>query len=404
MSAETTDVLATSYNGLTKLAPSLPSTHYYDPGQYHRELEQIWYRHWLYACRSTEVASPRLFRTVEIGTQRVIILRGDDGVLRAFHNTCRHRGAALCTASEGRLPTPNLVCPYHAWTYSQQGELLRTTSKHLPEDFDRSRLGLYPVALHEWDGFVFICLADTPPAFEASFTDGSVTRLNGWPMQELVVAHAFAKPMKCNWKVFWENYNECLHCPTVHPGLSQLVPIFSRALMEERDDPEWERNRASGDPAFQAPRYRGGLREGAVTWSTDGRSRVEGFPGLSAADRSAGHVYVTILPTMFIAAHVDYVRTVRLRPLGPEETELRVEFLTSPQILADPNFNLADIVSFTSEVMLEDASVAELNQQGLRSIAHAQGVLMPEEYAVYTFQRWVSAALARAPTKAGERA
>jgi Rieske 2Fe-2S family protein len=394
MNADAKTVLATDHNGLTSLTPSLPSRHYYDAGQYQRELEKIWYRHWLYACHAREVLGARMFRTVEIGTQRVVIVRGDDGVLRAFHNTCRHRGAALCTESEGRLQSGHLVCPYHAWSYNLAGDLVRATSRHLPEGFDKAALGLYPVAVREWAGFVFVCLSPEPPPFERSFTDGSVTRLDGWPMQDLVVAHTLVKNMRCNWKVFWENYNECLHCPSVHPGLSKLVPIFSRALMEERDDPEWAANRASGDPRFNDPKYRGGLREGATTWSRDGISRVAGF-ALPPEDREAGHVYITILPTMFIAAHVDYVRTVRLRPLGPEETELRVEFLSTPEILADPAFDLASVVEFTSEVMLEDAGVAELNQQGLRSIAHEVGVLMPEEYAVYNFQRWVTSELSR---------
>jgi glycine betaine catabolism A len=395
MNAAVNNPLAADHNGLTKLVASLPSRNYYDPAHYALELDKVWYRNWLYACRASELSGARAFRTVEIGTQRVVILRGDDGELRAFHNTCRHRGAALCTESHGTLSGPNLTCPYHAWTYNQRGELVRATSKHLPDGFDKSALSLYPVSLREWDGFVFVCLAKDPPAFERSFIDGSVTRLDAWPMRDLVVAHSFAKPMRCNWKVFWENYNECLHCPVVHPSLSRLVPIFSRALMDERDDPEWERNRASGDPQFESPKFRGGLREGAVTWSRDGQSHVEGFRGLPDAERAAGHVYITILPTMFIAAHVDYVRTVRLRPLGPEETELQVEFLTTPEILGDPRFDLPGIIEFTSEVMLEDAAVAELNQQGLRSIAHIGGVLMPEEYAVYTFQRWVAEELAR---------
>jgi Rieske 2Fe-2S family protein len=116
---------------------------------------------------------------------------------------------------------------------------------------------------------------------------------------------------------------------------------------------------------------------------------------LSQADRKAGHVYVTILPTMFVVAHVDYVRTVRLRPLGPEQTELGVEFLVSKQTLENPRFDLAAIVDFTSEVMLEDAAVSELNQRGLRALAHERGVLMPEEYALYNFHRWVAAELGR---------
>ena len=382
-----------AYNGLTAVTPGLPARNYYDPAQYELELAKIWYRQWNYAGRSSSYEGPRAFRTIEIGTQRVIVVRGDDGALRAFHNTCRHRGATMCTSPSGRLATGQLVCPYHSWSYSLDGELLRTTSKHLPEGFDRRDYSLYPVALSEWNGFVFVNLAPEPVPF-ASVLDTPPSRLDAWPMAQLRVAHTFTKVMNCNWKVFWENYNECLHCPTVHPSLSRLVPIFARALMEEQDDPDWQAHAASGDPRYDDPRYKGGLRAGAVTWTRDGRSTVAGFANLPEADRKAGHVYVTILPTMFVVAHVDYVRTVQLRPLGPERTELSVEFLVSPETLSDPNFDLKAIVEFTSEVMLEDAAVSELNQQGLHSLAHERGVLMPEEYALKAFHQWVAAALA----------
>lgn len=382
------------WNGLTELVPGPPASHYFDAAHYARELKAIWYRQWICLGRADALSGPRAFRTVEIGTQRLIVLRDDAGALRAFHNTCRHRGAALCTEAGGHLASGQIVCPYHSWSYSLSGELLRTTSKHLPAEFARSDFGLYPVALTEWNGFVFLSLAAEPPPFASGF-DAPLDRFARWPMAELVVAHTATKIMNCNWKVFWENYNECLHCPTVHPSLSQLVPIFSRALMEEQDDPDWQAHAASGDPKFDDPRYKGGLRAGAVTWSRDGRSTATPFPGLDEADRKAGHVYVTILPTMFVVAHVDYVRAVRLRPLGPEQTELSVEFLVLPQTLADPGFDLASLVDFTMQVMLEDAAVAELNQQGLHALPHERGVLMPEEWALRNFQRWVAAELER---------
>ena len=393
MNAEAKTSPAKTYNGLTALTPGLPAKAYYEPEQYELELAKIWYRNWNYVGRASSFDAPRAFRTFEIGTQRVLVVRGDDGQLRAFHNTCRHRGAALCTSSAGKLASGQLICPYHSWFYSLGGELLRTTSKRLPPEFDRKDFSLYSLALREWNGFVFVSLAANPPPFESGF-DAPLERFDAWPMADLVVAHSFSKVMACNWKVFWENYNECLHCPTVHPSLCELVPIFARALMEEQDDPEWQAHAASGDPKFDDPRYKGGLRRGAVTWSPDGKSQVPGFPKLSEADRKAGHVYVTILPTMFVVAHVDYVRTVQLRPLGPERTELCVEFLVLPETLADPRFDLKAIVDFTSGVMLEDAQVSELNQQGLHALAHERGVLMPEEYALRNFHLWIAAQLA----------
>ncbi len=390
-----TPAMSQTHNGLIKAVPGLPASDYYDPARYELELAKIWYRNWIYVARTSELTSPRDFKTVEIGSQRLILLRDESGELRAFHNTCRHRGAALCTDTSGRLASSHLICPYHSWSYSLKGELLRTSSKTLPEGFDRKDWSLYSVALREWNGFVFVNLAVDPPPFEAGF-DAPLSRLDNWPMRDLVIAHSFTKTMNCNWKVFWENYNECLHCPTVHPSLCQLVPIFSRALMDEQDDPQWQAHAASDDPKYQDPRYKGGLRNGAVTWSRDGQSTAEHFPKLTPEDRKLGHVYVTALPTMFVAAHVDYVRVVRLRPLGPEQTELCVEFFVAPETLKNPQFDLSAIVEFTSVVMLEDAAVAELNQRGLRALPHERGVLMPEEWALLNFHRWVATELARA--------
>ncbi len=104
---------------------------------------------------------------------------------------------------------------------------------------------------------------------------------------------------------------------------------------------------------------------------------------------------MTGLPSMFIVGHVDYVRVVRLRPLGPEQTELRVEYLFSPQTLADPDFDVRNIVEFTNLVMTEDAEVCELNQRGLHAAPHLRGVVMPEEYVIRQFHEWVNSELSR---------
>jgi Rieske 2Fe-2S family protein len=377
------------YAGLTSAVEGLAAAWYFDPAHYRRELERIWYRHWIYACRAADLATPRSFRTLTVGDQSILLVRGEDGVARAFHNTCRHRGAALCKEPEGRFPAVGIVCPYHAWRYSLKGELLQTSSKVHGEGFELSDFPLYGLPVTEWNGFLFTALTATPPAFSASF-DLPLERLDDWRLQDLVVGHRLTKTIRCNWKVFWENYNECLHCPGVHPRLAQLVPIFGRALLERRDDPAWQDHAHDDDP-----RYGGGLRPGAESWSMDGRPAGVPFPGLSEADRKAGHLYMTSVPSVFIVAHVDYVRVVRLLPLAPELTEMTIEFLFLPQTLSDARHNIMNAVEFTDIVMSEDAAICELNQQGLHALPHAAGVLMPEEYAIRQFQDWVRAELAR---------
>ncbi|HEV7612192.1 MAG TPA: aromatic ring-hydroxylating dioxygenase subunit alpha [Steroidobacteraceae bacterium] len=377
------------YNGLTEHTEGLPADAYFDPRQYERELQRVWYRNWVYVGRSSDVGRARAFRTFELGDQKILLVRDDRRVLQGFHNTCRHRGAALCRETDGQLRSGTIVCPYHAWVYNLQGDLLRTSSKAHASGFDVGDYPLYKISVKEWNGFIFVALSDNPPLFEKIF-DLPLNRLDAWPLGELAVGHVLLKTIHSNWKIFWENYNECLHCPGVHPQLSQLVPIYGRGLLEERDDPEWGAHAADSDPKFK-----GGLRSGAATWSLDGKITGIPFPRISDADRQAGHIYMTGLPSVFLVGHIDYVRVVRLLPLGPELTELRVEYLFSPQTLADPQFDIRNVVDFTNLVMTEDAAVCELNQSGLRAGPHARGVVMPEEYVIRQFHEWLRAELAR---------
>ncbi len=373
-----------SYNGLAATEATLPSSSYWEAGAYQRDLDAIWYRSWLFACREADLAEPLAFRTVRIGTQEIIVLRDETGMLRAFHNTCRHRGSQLCQESAGRLKARLLTCPYHAWSYSLRGDLVRVPSKSLPDGFDKADHPLYRVALSTWRGFVFVNPAENPEGTAPSSFDPASGDLGNWPLEGLVSGHVLRKVMNCNWKIFWENFNECLHCPGVHKELSRLVPIYGRGLMARHDDPEWKRHADS-----DAPEFSGGLRDGAETWSRDGRAHGPAFAGLTAAERAAGQTYATSLPSMFIVGHVDYVRVVRLAPLGPEQTELTAEWLFSPEALAATDID--NIVAFGTQVLEEDAGICEVNQRGLRSLRHQAGVLMPEEYDLHRFHQWVRA-------------
>jgi len=372
------------YNGLTRLEPTLPSASYWDEASYRQDLEAIWYRNWIFACREADLAEPLAFRRFRIGTQEIFVLRDETGTLRAFFNTCRHRGSQLCRQESGRLKARLITCPYHAWSYTLRGELARVPSKVMPEGFDKAGYPLYPVALTIWRGFVFVNLVQTPEISTQTIFDPASGDLTNWPLEDLVSGHSFSKVMNCNWKIFWENFNECLHCPGVHKDLSRLVPIYGRGLMGRHDDPEWARH-ADND----APEFSGGLRAGAETWSRDGQAHGPVFAGLTPAERAAGQTYATSLPSMFIVGHVDYVRTVRLVPLGPEQTELTAEWLFPAEALAAPQADIDNIVAFGRQVLEEDAAICEVNQKGLRSLRHEAGVLMPEEYDLHRFHNWV---------------
>ena len=371
------------YNGLRQAEQTLPGRAYVDADWYERDLKQIFYRQWIFLCHANSMSEPRAFRRFTIGRQSIIVVRDNEGALRGFHNTCRHRGSALCVEEAGRFKTPLIRCPYHQWAYGLDGRLVATTSLAETPDFDKQDYPLFPVHIHEWRGCIFACLADTPPDIATSFERGS-DRIDNWPLEDLVIGHTWEKVMRCNWKVFWENFNECLHCPNIHPELCDLVPIYGRRISQVQDAPDWQDHTESGDPKFV-----GGLKPGAESWSCDGSALKNGFPGLTDEEKSRGQSYFVSLPSVFIAAHVDYMRTVRILPLGPEETAISVEWLFLPETLEDPDFDMSNIVDFAVLVMEQDATASELNQQGMHSEKYEHGVLMPEEHYVKAFHDWV---------------
>jgi glycine betaine catabolism A len=231
----------------------------------------------------------------------------------------------------------------------------------------------------EWNGFIFVCLADDPPDF-SRVPDLGVAYLDNWPMADLVTGHRHVLTLQCNWKIFWENFNECLHCPGIHPLLSAHVPVYRHGIMAAEEAADWTPATA---PSEQ------GLRNGARSWTMNGLPCGPEFPRLTNAERLAGHNFVTLLPSLFVVAHVDYVRAVSLRPLGPEQTELTAEWLFLPETIAAPEFDRANVVDFARTVLAEDGAACEMNQRGLRSARFGRGTLMPQEYAVFQFQQWI---------------
>jgi Rieske 2Fe-2S family protein len=339
----------------------------------------IFARHWVMAGR-LDAFAPGTLRRATAGAAPVIVARGADGLVAAFHNSCPHRGAELCAQPEeplGRL----IRCPYHAFAYAADDGRLVATGHAVPTgDFDRAAHGLRPVATRVWNGFLFLSQAADPGPIRA---DVDLAVLDNWPMAGLVTAHRWESVLDCNWKTFWENYSECLHCPGIHPELCDLVPVYGRGVMAPSEAPGWRPE----DPEGPA------LRPGAESWSLDGARCGPAFPGLTERERRAGHGFVTLWPSAYVVAHVDYVRSVRIVPEGPERTRLIAEWHVAPETLAQPGFDAARVAAFAQTVLAQDGAAAEMNQRGIRSPAFRAARLMPEEYELHRFHRWVLAGL-----------
>ena len=352
----------------------LPRAAYLSPDWYAREMETLFARQWICVGRHSDFA-PGTMRRVTLGTAPVIVAHGGDGIA-AWHNSCPHRGSELCR--DAVEPLGKLIrCPYHAFAYAASDGRLVSTGHAVPTpDFDRAAHGLRPVASRIWNGFLFLNLAPDPGPIDS---DVGLNTLDNWPMEDLVTGHRWETTIACNWKAFWENYSECLHCPGIHPELCDMVPVYRSGIMGASEALGW----TPEDPT--APN----LRPGAQSWTATGAPCGPVFPGLSEAERIAGYSFVTLWPSAYVVAHVDYVRSVRLVPEGPEQTGLIAEWHFPAQTLAQPGFDAAEVAGFAKIVMEQDGAASEMNQRGMRSPAFRAARLMPEEYEIHRFHLWV---------------
>jgi Rieske 2Fe-2S family protein len=371
---------------LERTAATLPSSWYYDPAQYARELEAVWYRDWICVGRSEDLREAGDFLVTGVGAESLVLTRDRDGAPRAFHNTCRHRGSTLCTAPRGRFANGRIVCPYHAWTYSLAGELVATPKMELPDGFRREDYPLYRVHIDAWGGFLFVNLSERPARPLAEFLGSEAQNVQRWPLASLVSVHREVTTLACNWKVFWENYSECYHCPGVHPELCRIVPLYREGLLSDAD-------RRDARPPDGTRDTRPRLAPGLVTWTLDGQSRLPLIEGPDAADRAPGAVFASFTASLFVVAHPDYVRSVRIRPTGPESVELTVDWLLPAGVAERYPQELERMVELGRLVVAQDGRVCELNQQGLRSRRHREGVLMPQEHALHEFHAWLKSRL-----------
>jgi Rieske 2Fe-2S family protein len=365
---------------------TLPAAWFHDHAHHRRELAAIWQRDWLCAGRVEDWPEAGDFRRLRVGDQQIVITRDGDGALHAFHNTCRHRGSLLCEHDAGRFEGGRIVCPYHAWTYGLDGALQRAPRSTEADGLHLADFSLYRVRLDTWGGFVFVNLAADSAVPLETFLGTEAANVAAWPLAELRRVHRETHRLDCNWKVFWENYLECYHCPGVHPDLCRLVPLYRTGYMDY----------AAAGVTRDPDRPHAMLRPGAVTWSSDGEAVLPWFAGLGEKERQAGMTFASFAPTLFLVAHVDYVRTVAVLPLGPEETGLTVDWFVHRDLLDHPALDVEALIAFGSQVVREDAHVCELNQAGIRCDRHAGGVLLQLEDHVYEFEQWVREKLNRA--------
>ena len=208
----------------------LPRKSFTCPQLYASEIDRISSQHWIAVAPLHEFgesdASRTSYRRIDVGPWSVIVVHREDGSLRAFHNVCRHRGTRLVDRPQGELPKQCLTCPYHAWSYDCDGQLIGAPNMKDVAGFDRSDFGLQPVACEVWAGLIFLHLGD-PASGLCETLRPLLNRLENWQLDSLQIIKTLDYTVQANWKLLFQNYSECYHCPTVHPDLNQQTPYKS---------------------------------------------------------------------------------------------------------------------------------------------------------------------------------
>jgi Rieske 2Fe-2S family protein len=329
-----------------------------------QEQERIFAHSWNCAGRASALRNAGDYMVRTIAGESIIIVRTRAGELRAYFNVCRHRGTRLCEEPSGQL-SETIQCPYHAWTYTvDDGQLIGAPHMHEVEEFDKKLFGLHRAHIAEWEGFIFVNVADEPDPFEDAWAP-MIGRLSRYALPGLQVGHHVQYDVKANWKLVFQNYSECLHCPMIHPELATVLPYQSGA-----------------NDLTEGP-FLGGymeIREPHQSATMSGRAcgRVVS-PALLEGEHKGRAFYYTLMPNMLLSLHPDYVNFYILHPVAPDRTIVESEWMFHPETLTDQAANIQDAIEFWDVTNRQDWHIVEESQIGVSSRRYTPGPYSPRE-------------------------
>lgn len=347
----------------------LPAEYFTSARIWQLERERIFRGCWLLAGHVSQLPANGSYFLHDVGNDSVIVVRDSAGELRAHHNFCRHRGTRLCTAASGLLG-PLLQCSYHAWSYTLDGALKAAPHMQDVAGFAREHWGLKPVALADWQGFLFVNLAADPQPFEVSLR-ALVGRFEHWPLAELQPVHQTVYDVEANWKLIVHNYSECYHCPLVHPHLNRVTPF-------RNSENDLDEGAVLGGPMQMVN------PEGSMT--THGNRCAAPFAGLTAEERGRVYYY-TLFPSAFLSLHPDYVLVHRVQPLAHDRTLVVCEWYFHPQAIAASGFDPQPAIDFWDLTNRQDWALCENAFRGVRSTAWVPGPYSELESQLAAFDR-----------------
>ena len=334
-------------------AKTLAQRYFVSAEIFEAEQTAIFSTQWVCVGHRSEINKPGDYFVAEVAGESVIVTRPQGGEARGFYNVCRHRGTRLCEMPVGHSAA--LQCPYHAWTYGLDGRLIGAPHMDEVPGFDKSAHSLKGVHLDLWEGFIFVSLAEAPVALAKTFAP-LTGKFSHWNLPHLRSTRRIEYDVRANWKLIFENYSECYHCPGVHPTLAKLSPYD-----------------AAENDLCEGP-FLGGFMPIVQGKSLTMSGRACALPvGDSKGEDHARVFYYSIFPNMLLSLHPDYVMVHQVRPQSPDRTLIRCEWFFHQEAFARPDFQPDDAIDFWDMTNKQDWHVCELSQQGISSRAYQPG-------------------------------
>jgi len=389
---------------------SLPRDFYTDPSFHQVDLDVIWHREWVFVGVDVSIPNAGDFLTVQLGEFNLVVIRGVDGIVRALHNVCRHRGSMLCEEARGTARR-RIVCPYHQWSYELDGTLAR--ARHAPSDFEPGDHSLGSAHCEIAGGMIFVSVADTPPDF-APVRTLVEPYLAPFELGRARVAATSTVVENGNWKLVMENNRECFHCKAAHPELCVTFPeaplhsgggsgddlaALERLVAECEALGLPSRFVAAPDLQYRAMRmpFVGEARSMTSTGNPAVAVRFGQLPPVNIGDILLYHY-----PSTWSHFMADHAVTFRILPIGPTQTELTTTWLVNCDAVEGVDYDIEELTKVWLLTNRQDTALVERTQRGVNSPAYRPGPYSPvEEEGVIQFVDWYSATMTQRLRRAG---
>jgi len=382
---------------------SLDQRFYTDPDIYELELERIVYRNWVLAGHQAELPNAGDFKIFQVAGESAIIVRGDNGKIKAFANVCRHRGSIVCLESSGN--TRKFVCPYHGWTYDVDGALI--AARDMPDEFDWDAHGLHTVSCDVVHGLILVCFSGSPPSLDNCKKEmAEPMAMFGFENLKLASHKAYAIP--ANWKLSIENYQECYHCATAHPDYARLHTLMLDRKKRERvqghmlekmegcgmKDVYVDRIDTAARPGEIGYGYsRTALFEGYLTGSKDGKP-VAPLLG-SLTDYDGGASDMTFGPMSFLLAYSDHVVAYVFTPVDFKNSRCDIYWLVRNDATEGKDYDVDELTWLWDVTTEADKTIIVNNYKGVRSRFYQPGPFSGMERPERVYVEWLLQELAR---------